>query len=243
MKIAQINELAKAAQPIPDPKSDPKWGDDEGSPRQVEAENTFMEKINEVLPSESWGQFEDWAFKATTLERIATGAEKLRFEFSQKVRDLVAATNEIEGEAVDIKLAAFLKDNLHRDRFSLFKIYNAEIWGHGEPDIQAIFWKSEASEFAEKHKRWTETCVELVDKELALTVFEYWNIVFDRDHQARPYLRSDDKVGQRIIDAINDGFADLENPVSTGDDAVDGAYYAVRDVRAAFDLWNFSNLT
>jgi len=62
---AQLADLAAAARPIDEA--------DYGSDRQINAQNNFTYTLQQILPSEQWENFEDYAHRATPEEMISYG--------------------------------------------------------------------------------------------------------------------------------------------------------------------------
>lgn len=60
--LAEIKELASIARPLDD--------DEDSTDRQIDAENAFFERVEEVLPPDVMNKLSHYCLKATTDERI-----------------------------------------------------------------------------------------------------------------------------------------------------------------------------
>lgn len=63
--MSNIAKLAKAARPVSE--------SDAGSPRQIDAENTFYSAVQKRVSKAAWEEYDRWCLKATVDERIDRG--------------------------------------------------------------------------------------------------------------------------------------------------------------------------
>tara|TARA_R100000808_G_C2135849_1_gene144189 strand:- start:108 stop:767 length:660 start_codon:yes stop_codon:yes gene_type:complete len=215
MKITTINELAKASLPIPDAT----WGDDEGSERQIEAQNKLFDTLKETLPTKDYERILSWCEKATIDEIAEVAASELRKFFSAKVSDLVQLSNEIEWEANQRTLDRFVTKNLSEHRLRSYSFIKSQ-----HPCFEEDWEKTETEEFTDNYKVWNDTCIQYIEEELADSVLDFWKIEFKRDENGYPYLFSEDKTGAAIIDAIQEGEAPRNRDWLSAHDDVEKAF-------------------